>query len=100
MEEYLDVINQTDVVLRQETRTAVHAQGLWHRGVHVFLFTPDGRLLIQKRSAARSAYASLWDGSVSEHVRAGEGYVEAAQRGLKEELGVEGIVLEPLVKFR
>ena len=89
-----------DFVTHQELRSIVHAQGLWHRGVHVLLFTEEGYLLIQKRSADRKQYASLWDCSVSEHVQSGEVYLEAARRGLEEELGVRGIALRPIFKFR
>ncbi len=100
MDEILDIVNGEDIVIDQQPRSTVHQRGLWHRGVHVFLFTEDGKLLVQKRSADRKQYASLWDGSVSEHVKAGESYLEAAIRGMKEEMGVEGIALESLVKFR
>jgi isopentenyldiphosphate isomerase len=99
-DELLDVIDDSDQVITQATRSDVHVRGLSHRGVHVFLFTPQGELLIQKRSADRSQYASLWDCSVSEHVKAGESYQEAARRGLQEELGVSGIGIQPLVRFR
>jgi isopentenyldiphosphate isomerase len=99
-DELLDVIDDSDQVTTQVTRSDVHKQGLPHRGVHVFLFTPEGELLIQKRSADRSQYASLWDCSVSEHVKAGESYQGAAKRGLREELGLIGVNLQPLVRFR
>jgi isopentenyl-diphosphate delta-isomerase type 1 len=99
-DEMLDVVNDADEVTTQSMRSVVHELGLLHRGAHVFLFTPEGDLLIQKRSADRPQYASLWDCSVSEHVKAGESYQEAAERGLREELGVKGIALQPLVKFK
>jgi len=99
-DEMLDVVDDEDVVIRMAARLVVHEHGLLHRGVHVILFSPDGRLLIQKRSAARAQYASLWDCSVSEHVKAGENYRQAAERGLLEELGSTGAILRPLVKFR
>jgi isopentenyldiphosphate isomerase len=100
MEEQFDVIDEQDQVIGQAARSDVHAQGWWHRGVHVLLFTDDGRLLIQKRNADRKQYASLLDCSVSEHVKAGEGYEEAAQRGVLEEMGVNGIALRQLFKFK
>jgi len=98
--EILDVVNEQDIVTDQQPRSAVHQRGLWHRGVHVFLFTEDGKLLVQQRSADRKQYASLWDGSVSEHVQAGEDYLAAAQRGLWEELGLRGVTLTPRLRFR
>jgi len=93
MDELLDVVNDADAVTGQAMRSLVHQQGLWHRGVHVFLFNKRGDMLIQKRSADRTNSPSLLDCSVSEHVKAGESYLEAAVRGLQEEMGVEGIEL-------
>jgi isopentenyl-diphosphate delta-isomerase len=99
-DEFLDIVDNDDRVIGQESRATAHQFGLQHRGVHVFLFTEQGKLLVQKRSADRVHSPSRLDCSVSEHVKAGESYLEAATRGMKEELGVEGITLEPLVKFR
>jgi isopentenyldiphosphate isomerase len=99
-DELLDIVNDEDIVTGQEMRSVVHRLGLQHRGAHVFLFAPDGKLLVQKRSKDRAQYPSLLDCTVSEHIKAGEGYFEAALRGTKEEMGVEGIELKPLVKFR
>ena len=99
MDELLDIVSDEDIVIGQESRSEVHRLGLQHRGVHVFLFTPDGKLLIQKRSANRD-YPSSWDGSVSEHVKAGESYLDAALRGMREEMGVEGIEVRPLITFK
>lgn len=99
-EELLDIVDDNDHVIGQESRTIVHQRGLQHRGVHVFLFTDDGKMLIQKRSADRAASPSLLDCSISEHVKAGESYHDGAVRGIKEELGVEGIEIERLTKFR
>jgi len=99
-DELLDIVTDEDVVIDQQMRSTVHQLGLQHRGVHVFLFTPDGKMLIQKRSADRAASPSLLDCSVSEHVKAGESYLEAAMRGMKEEMGVDGIEIKSLVRFR
>jgi isopentenyldiphosphate isomerase len=77
-------------------RDVVHATGLWHRSVHVFLFRPDGALYIQQRAPTKDLYPGRWDLSVGEHLRPGEDYLEGALRGLCEELGVTGIELEPL----
>lgn len=99
-DELLDLIDDNDIVIGQATRARVHAEGLWHRGAHILLFDGRGCLLVQKRSADRRQYASLLDCSVSEHVRAGESYLEAAQRGLAEELGLTSVTLSPTFKFK
>jgi isopentenyldiphosphate isomerase len=99
-DELLDVVNDNDEVTGQAKRSLVHQQGLWHRGVHVFLFNERGEMLIQKRSADRAQSPSLLDCSVSEHVKAGESYLEAARRGMQEEMGVEGIEIERIAKIQ
>jgi isopentenyl-diphosphate delta-isomerase type 1 len=100
MDELLDIVNNEDIATGQEMRSTVHQLGLQHRGVHVFLFTRDGKILVQKRSADRATSPSALDCSVSEHVKAGESYLDAAIRGMKEEMGVDGIEIKELVKFR
>ncbi|MFH1636690.1 MAG: NUDIX domain-containing protein [Chloroflexota bacterium] len=99
-EEYFDIVNENNEIIGQELRRIVHRTGLWHPGVHVFLFTPDGRLLIQKRSQTRDTFPGTLDCSVSEHLKPGELYLAAAVRGLREELGVDGIPFTRLVQFK
>lgn len=99
-EEYFDIVNENNEVIGQELRQIVHRIGLWHRGVHVFLFTPDRKLLIQKRSQSRDTFPGTLDCSVSEHLKPGESYLAAAERGLREELGIEGIPITRLVQFK
>ena len=99
-EEMFDVVNDQDEVIGQERRSVVHRTGLQHRGIHICLFVPDGRMLIQKRNKDRHASPSSLDCSVSEHVKAGEDYLPGAIRGLQEELGLEGIELRPIITFK
>jgi isopentenyldiphosphate isomerase len=99
-DELLDVVNDEDIVIGREMRSVVHRRGLQHRGVHVFLFTQDDRLLVQRRSKDRAASPSSLDCSVSEHVQAGEDYRTAAFRGMKEELGLKAVELREIVTFR
>ena len=99
-DELFDVIDENDNIIGQEMRSIVHQHGLWHRGVHVLLFTPDDKLIVQQRAKTKSQSPLALDCSVSEHVTAGETYHDAAIRGLNEELGIIGISIQPLVKFK
>lgn len=99
-EEYVDIVNEENEVTGQETRRTVHNSGLWHRGVHIFLFTPDHKLLVQQRSPTQDTFPGAFDCSVSEHLKVGELYLEGAIRGIREELGVEQIQLTRLLQFR
>ena len=99
-DELLDIVNDNDNITGQEMRSTVHKLGLQHRGVHIFFFTSDGKMLVQKRSADRASSPSALDCSISEHVKAGESYLDAAIRGAREEMGVDAGELIPLVKFK
>lgn len=77
-------------------RSRVHREGLWHRAANVFLFRSDGRLIIQRRHWCKDVCPGAWDLSVAEHLQVGETYEQGALRGLREELGVEGVELEPI----
>ena len=87
-EEWFDVVNERDEVIRRATRRDVHATGLWHRAVHVLVFNAIGRVLLQKRSMLKDLSPGLWDSSCSGHLDAGEDYDAAAIRELGEEIGV------------
>ena len=99
-DELLDIVDDDDRVTGQALRTVVHRRGLQHRGIHLFLVTPEGKLLVQQRGRLRGTAPGALDCSVSEHVKAGESYREAAVRGLAEELGVQGARFHALVKFK
>jgi isopentenyl-diphosphate delta-isomerase type 1 len=98
-EELFDVVDEFDHVIETRPRTVVHQLKLLHRAVHVFLFQPDGQLLIHKRSPAKEEFPSVWTSSCSGHVSAGESYDDSAPRELHEELGITGVTLLPIHKF-
>lgn len=87
-EELFDVVDEHDHVLRQASRKEVHAQGLMHRAVHILVFNKNRDCLLQKRSCFKDRQAGVWDSSAAGHLDAGEDYDTAAQRELKEELGI------------
>ncbi len=88
-EEIFDVCDAQDRVIGQASRDEVHARGLLHRAVHIWVFRSDGRLLIHLRSATKDEYPGCYTSSASGHVDAGETYDAAAIRELREELDVE-----------
>ncbi|MCF8034363.1 MAG: NUDIX domain-containing protein [Desulfarculaceae bacterium] len=95
--ELLPVVDGQDRQVGLAPRGRIHAQNLRHRAVHVLLFTSDGRLWLQRRSASKDTYPEMWTSSASGHVDPGESYGQAAARELGEELGLE-LELEHLGK--
>jgi isopentenyl-diphosphate delta-isomerase len=73
--------------------------GLLHRAFSVFLFDPQGRLLIQQRAAEKRLWPLFWANSCCSHPRAGETMAEATERRLLDELGVR-TPLHFIYKFR
>ncbi|MBN3036894.1 MAG: NUDIX domain-containing protein [Candidatus Diapherotrites archaeon] len=88
------VVDKADKEVGVKPRSEAHADGAWHRGVHVLILNENNELLLQKRGRSKDTFPNCWDFSISEHVNPGESYEEAAIRGLKEELGIVGATLE------
>jgi len=87
-EEIFDVVDANDEVIEQLPRSQVHARGLLHRAVSIFVFNSKGELLLQLRTPTRDEYPNCYTSSASGHLSAGEDYDDAAPRELAEELGI------------
>jgi 16S rRNA (adenine1518-N6/adenine1519-N6)-dimethyltransferase len=87
--EMFDVVDEHNNVIGQRPRGEVHAQGLRHRAVHVFVFDKRGNVYLQKRSHLKDAHPLVWDSSAAGHLDVGESYAACAIRELKEEIGAE-----------
>lgn len=95
-EEVFQTYDEDGNELALVARSRVHATGLWHRAANVLLFRSNGELLLQQRAADKDVCPGLWDLSAAEHLIPGESYLEAARRGLAEELGIRQMVLTPV----
>lgn len=89
MSEILDVVNEHDEVIGQAERDEVHRLGLVCRLVYVCFYTPNGEIILQKRSDTKKNDAGKLTTTVSGHVASGQDYLEAAARETLEESGVE-----------
>lgn len=86
--ERFPVVDDRDRLLGDAPRAEVHGNNLRHRAVHILVFNNLGELFLQKRSRWKDRHPRLWDSSAAGHVDAGEDYDVAANRELREELGV------------
>ena len=64
-------------------------EGCYRLVVHVCIFDPQGRMLIQQRQPFKKGWSNLWDISVGGSAVAGDTSRTAAERETREELGLE-----------
>ncbi|HKR65608.1 MAG TPA: NUDIX domain-containing protein [Thermoanaerobaculia bacterium] len=89
MTERVDIVTPDGVLTgRAKAKDDVHRDGDWHRCAHLWLLTPDGRILVQRRALSKQSWPGMWDVSVAGHISAGESSRDAVLRETQEELGL------------
>jgi len=69
-------------------KLAVHREGLLHRAFSVYVVDPSGRSMLQRRAASKYHSAGRWSNACCGHPREGESVRAAAERRLREEMGL------------
>ncbi|MHB1091132.1 MAG: NUDIX hydrolase [Ilumatobacteraceae bacterium] len=89
-DELLDVVEPTGAILRQELRSVVHRDGLWHQTFHCLVVRSGSppRVVLQRRRAGTTSFPGRLDISVAGHLGAGEEPLHGI-RELREELGID-----------
>jgi isopentenyldiphosphate isomerase len=103
MDELVDILDDKGAYTGEQLMKSVaHRKGLFHPTVHIWFYTKDARVLIQKRGSRKKTYPLLWDVSVAGHVEAGENILSAAIRETEEEIGlkVPAAALEKIGVYR
>jgi len=116
------LLDMDDNMIGGESKLKAHqfnstqVRGKLHRAFSVFMFDPDGRLLLQQRAASKITFPNVWTNTCCSHplrgyspsevdspedVRSGKtpGVKHAAVRKLLQELGIEAKDA-PLTKFK
>lgn len=87
--EPLILVDAHDREIGRLDKAACHdGEGMLHRAFSLFVFNPDGALLMQQRAAGKRLWPGFWSNSCCSHPRAGEVMDDAVQRRLQEELGL------------
>ena len=88
-EEFLEIYSPEGTKTGQKkSKSEIHRKGLFHSTVHVWIFTEEGNILIQKRSKKKELNPGVWDVSVAGHVKFNENIKKAAKRETLEETGI------------
>ena len=97
--EPLILVDSDDEIQGHEEKHPCHnGQGLLHRAFSIFIFNSQGELLIQQRSEQKRLWPMFWANTCCSHPRRGEETPAAADRRLREELGMAAN-LQYLYKF-
>ncbi len=90
MDELIDILdNNGNYTGKTCLKSEAHKYGYFHPTVHIWLYTSDKKILLQKRSATKKVFPGLWDISVAGHVASGEKLDTAAIREIKEEINFD-----------
>ncbi len=89
MDELIDILTIDGAPTgKTAMKSEAHRKGLFHSTVHIWFYTKNGEILLQKRSQQKDIHPSLWDVSVAGHIGAGEANLAAAIREVQEEIGL------------
>jgi isopentenyl-diphosphate Delta-isomerase len=96
--EYVILVDPDDRAIGKMEKMQAHREGVRHRAFSIFIFHPNGDLLLQKRALSKYHSAGLWTNTCCSHPRPGEHTANAAKRRLQEEMGMS-CDLEDLFSF-
>ena len=89
MEEQVILVDKKDNVIGKAGKLEAHQKGLLHRALSVFIFNSRGEILLQQRAPHKYHTPFLWSNTACSHPRINELVKHAAERRLKEEMGIE-----------
>lgn len=90
MDELIDILtSEGKPTGKTALKSEAHKNGWFHATVHIWLYTKEEKILLQKRAMNKKVFPGLWDISVAGHIGAGEAILQAATREIQEEIGLK-----------
>jgi len=83
------LVDEHDIELGAIEKIEAHKKALLHRAVSVLIFNSKKEMLIQRRALDKYHSPGLWTNTACIHPYPGESNLEAANRSLKEEMGMK-----------
>lgn len=83
------LVNAHDEPIGVMEKMEAHRMPHLHRAFSIFLFNNKGEMLLQQRAQGKYHSPGLWTNACCSHPYPGEAIADAANRRLKEELGIE-----------
>lgn len=94
MEENVILVDEKDNEIGLMAKTEAHKKALLHRAISVFIFNSEGEWLLQRRAFNKYHSAGLWTNTCCTHPLPNENNPDAANRRLKEEMGMHSTLKE------
>ncbi|MEI6866003.1 NUDIX domain-containing protein [Flavicella sp.] len=90
MNEYIELLDKNSKPNGKRClKSIAHKNGYYHSSVHIWFYTKDKQVLIQKRHKTKNTFPNLWDVSVAGHISYQETPIYAAIREIEEEIGLK-----------
>ena len=90
MDEFIDILTAEGLPTGNTAlKSEAHKKGWFHATAHIWFFTSDHQILLQKRALTKKVFPGIWDISVAGHIGAGEKILQGAKREILEEIGLE-----------
>ncbi len=89
MKEQLILVDTQDRQIGIQEKIEAHKRGQLHRAFSVYIVNASGQLMLQLRASSKYHCGGLWTNTACGHPRPDEPVKEAAQRRLREEMGIE-----------
>jgi isopentenyl-diphosphate delta-isomerase len=96
--EFVILVDTNDNELGKMEKIQAHKKALLHRAISVFIVNSHGEWLLQRRALHKYHSNGLWTNTCCSHPYPGETSIDAANRRLTEEMGME-VKLKELFNF-
>ena len=88
-EDNVILVDKNDNQVGLMPKLEAHQKGVLHRAFSIFIFNNKYELLLQKRASSKYHSGGLWTNTCCSHPRENEDILDAANRRLIEEMGIE-----------
>lgn len=92
------LVDEQDNAIGTMEKQQAHVEGVLHRAFSIFIFNSEKKLLLQKRASSKYHCGGLWTNTCCSHPREKETILDAANRRLREEMGMQ-CELKPIFSF-
>jgi len=98
-EEWVDWVDELDLVLQAVPRSQMRRELLRHRATYIVVENSQQQIYVQRRTLSKDYCPGMLDACCGGVVQAGESYDLSAVRELEEEMGISGVSLTPWGTF-